>query len=65
MLTVYRNGVVVNTVPLQVAYDAQAIVIGSDVNSGVPVQFWSGAMDDVRLYSRALSEPEIIALATP
>jgi hypothetical protein len=45
------------------AYDTQALVLGSDRNSGASAEDFSGAIDDVRIYSVALSASEISALA--
>jgi hypothetical protein len=64
-ITQYRDGSVVDANPFDVAYDSQDLVVGGDFNSMTPVNFWNGALDDVRLYSRALSQAEIQALATP
>lgn len=45
------------------AYDETPVTIGGDLNGGVPALLWSGAVDDVRLYSRVLTADEIGALA--
>src|SRR6266536_5127219 len=37
--------------------------LGSIQSSGVPVNYWNGDLDDVRVYNRALSATEIASLA--
>jgi hypothetical protein len=45
--------------------DEEPILIGADRDGGVFHQFVQGTIDEVRIYDRALSDAEIIALATP
>jgi hypothetical protein len=64
MATLYRNGVVVATQNLgsftpQTTY---AFVMGQRVNSGAGENGYSGLMDEVSIYSRALSSNEIAAI---
>jgi hypothetical protein len=46
-----------------VAYDGHDVYLGGDQNSGNEVLHWDGVLDDLRVYSRALSAAEIAALA--
>jgi concanavalin A-like lectin/glucanase superfamily protein len=62
VLRMYVNGVQVGTLnaPGNIATTAGgALEIGGDALWG---EFWSGAIDDVRIYNRALSAAEITAL---
>jgi hypothetical protein len=45
------------------AYDGHDTLVGSDLNGGQPAYMWHGRVDEVRIYSRALSELEIGQLA--
>jgi hypothetical protein len=45
--------------------DEHAISIGGGVDYGVDANFFDGAIDDVRIYRRALAYDEIAALAMP
>jgi hypothetical protein len=40
-------------------------VIGADIDAGQPLVYFPGAIDDVRVYTRALAGGEILSLATP
>ncbi len=46
-----------------ILYGSDPLHIGCDLNSGVEQNFYFGLLDDVRLYDRALSQPEVAALA--
>lgn len=60
------DGVVVSTgTGLVPAYDAHPLVVGADEDDGVVDQFFQGALDDVRIYDRALTAAEVAVLATP
>jgi type II secretory pathway pseudopilin PulG len=61
---IYWNGVLDNqaTAGGMVATTRNLCIGAVDIN-GSPGQFWSGAIDEVRIYSRALSAPEIAILA--
>jgi hypothetical protein len=64
--TTYYDGLVQNmasSLPPQV-WTNDAIQIGCDIDSGVELSYFNGDVDDARLYSRALSGAEIVALAT-
>lgn len=62
-LRLYVNGRLEGTAPLNRSWWASGkTVIGRARNTGKPANFWSGAIDEVRLYSRALSPAEIRAL---
>jgi len=40
-------------------------VLAGDLDNGALTAQWTGALDDVRLYGRALASDEIRALAAP
>lgn len=54
---------VANRVTTVIEFDAGPIFIGSDVDNGQPRAPFRGAIDDVRIYNRALSSAEITMLA--
>jgi hypothetical protein len=60
----YVNGLPVATAANgdTIAYSARPVVLGMDLNSGTPTAFFSGRMDEVSIYSRALTAAEILAL---
>jgi hypothetical protein len=49
----------------EVAYDDHAPRIGADLDFGQDTNFFAGAIDDVRIYSRVLDAAEIAELAQP
>jgi RNA polymerase sigma factor (sigma-70 family) len=62
----YRNGILVSYIPCttSIVRDNTPIVLGaSDAGTIGITHFLNGAIDDVRLYNRALSENEIASLA--
>ncbi|HSD90782.1 MAG TPA: LamG domain-containing protein [Kofleriaceae bacterium] len=64
--TLYLDGSVIAG-PTAVAvpqYASGNVMIGCDLDLGMIVGNWQGLIDDVRLYSRALSAGEIATLAT-
>jgi hypothetical protein len=67
MQTLYVNGSPVATqsagIDFKIGYDDRALQIGRDNNYGAWTSFFIGQVDEVSLYYRALSEPEIAALA--
>lgn len=64
---IYVDGVLGNQVaePDAVQYDASGLLIGCDINNNAPAYPFSGMVDDVRIYKRALSDAEIAGLAQP
>ena len=50
---------------MSMIYDTQPILIGADLDMASPVNHWVGALDDLRIYNRALDAQEIAALAAP
>ena len=48
-----------------IVFDDEAITIGADIDNGAHRNAFPGILDDVRIYNRALSELEIMRLATP
>ena len=59
----FIDGEEVDEVDVTVEYDGHSIYIGGDQNGGTEVLYWDGVIDDVRIYSRALEDDEIAALA--
>jgi len=59
----YDGGPVGSTSGDPLVYTPEEIRIGCDRDMAVELGFWSGSIDDVRLYSRALTPSEIAALA--
>lgn len=45
-----------------IAYDSHPFQIGADIENGVPAYFFDGLIDEVSLYSRALTAGEIAAI---
>jgi hypothetical protein len=45
--------------------DSGQLIIGADVDGSTPIALFPGAIDDVRVYNRALAATELEALATP
>ena len=62
---VYVDGVQVGSVAATDDFDTHAVYLGSDENNGAPALFFSGVLDDLRIYNRALTTPEIATLAGP
>jgi hypothetical protein len=62
--TLYVNGTVVasGTVIGSIGYDSHALQIGADIETGVLSLFFGGLIDEVSLYSRALSASEILGI---
>lgn len=56
---IYVNGSGIEFGPREVAYEESNLYIGSDYDFGVDVYHWKGAIDDLRLYDRALEPSEI------
>lgn len=59
----YIDGVEVANVASTSSYDTHVVYLGADNNNGTTVLYFSGMLDDLRVYSRALSASEIAALA--
>lgn len=66
-LLAYRDGARVGslTVDRATAYGADHYYIGCDRDNGVTRSFFVGALDDLRLYGKVLTDAEIGILATP
>jgi hypothetical protein len=56
-LTYYRNGEEVMTNTVTKTMDANPFYMGGDAQ---PAEIWQGRLSDVRLYTKALSVPEVI-----
>ncbi len=67
-MRLYADGALLQSVPKSgpVQLDGNPLIIGGNENSasGAPQALFKGRIDDVRLYRRALSDAEILALAT-
>ena len=65
-LKLYVNGALQDTKPFATAWKGSgSTAIGRGFYNGARADFWPGLIDDVRVYSVALSAAEILALATP
>ncbi len=66
-LTGYVDGVVTNTKTglVPTPYAGDPFRIGCDHNSGIVDNYFTGDLDEVRLYDRVLSKAELQQLATP
>lgn len=54
----------VNTITTEVVFDDHDILIGADENATNLEFYMTGELDDIRVYDRALAEPEITDLAS-
>lgn len=62
----YVDGALVDETPIaEIVYDDHVVRIGADSDFGEVTHFLRGAVDDVRIYQRALSSGEIAELADP
>lgn len=62
---VFKNGVLVESVTYTgtIPYDGtQQLTVGAWFYNGQINRFWNGVMDDIRIYNRALTDTDIIAL---
>jgi hypothetical protein len=59
----YLDGVAETSAQVTVGLDSNNLTIGGDLNTGVPALQYSGALDEVRLYDRALTLTEVMMLA--
>jgi len=65
-LRLYLNGVLQSSTTRAVAWRATGdTIVGRARYSGAPTDYWPGLIDDVRVYSRALSADEVARIATP
>lgn len=62
-LSVFVDGALVDTTAASLKFDGNAVLLGFDRNSGSASDFLNGRLDDARIYERALTEPELAALA--
>jgi hypothetical protein len=62
---VYIDGVeqASTTIGSPIMYDANAMLIGCDNNSGVFIAHHQGALDDIQIYDRALGRDDLVSLA--
>lgn len=61
-LTYYANGVVVTTATVTADEPSVPIYLGGDPTNFVSTEYFNGSLDDVRLYTRALSASEVASL---
>ncbi len=61
----YIDGVLARSGTSQISYDTHDVYLGADENNGSLALPFDGALDDLRVYSRALTAQEIAALAQP
>jgi hypothetical protein len=61
--TLYVDGLPVSCVSAQPApaYDTHPMLIGADIDNGAPNGFWSGTLDEVRLFKTARTAAQIWA----
>lgn len=65
-ITLYIDGVAADSNNTDdILFDDHDVFIGGDENNGDETGFWSGDIDDVRIYDRALDDEEIARLADP
>jgi hypothetical protein len=66
VLRLYLDGAAVDSAPFSgiVRYDSNPIYIGADDNDGDDIadEGWKGAIDEVRIYGRALSQGEVLQI---
>jgi hypothetical protein len=60
--TLYVDGVLRGSQSVTKVWDTGQLLIGGDIDDDNPTAFFVGALDDVRLYGRALSATELGAL---
>lgn len=61
----YADGALVAQADATIFATSQPVTVGEDVDNGVPRFFLVGAMDELRIYDRALSDAEIQLLSAP
>lgn len=62
-IRLYVNGLeTASSAVNDIIFDTNDLFIGADENSDVESNFFEGAIDDVRLYARALTAPQVMAL---
>lgn len=65
-MSLYVNGTLVNTLARSgvIASSTSAFSFGADYNGSAGREFFAGALEDIRLYNRALSQGEIETIVT-
>jgi hypothetical protein len=59
----YLDGIVVGLAISTVGDSTELVQVGADRDFGITVHQYAGALDDLRFYSRALTQPEVALLA--
>jgi hypothetical protein len=64
-LRIFADGSLASTSdnPVVVAWDTSDLLFGADLDNGLAAFTLAGKLDDMRIYNRALTEPEVEALA--
>jgi hypothetical protein len=62
-LSVYRNGTIALSYFNAIDMSSRRFVVGGDEDRGVVANTYLGSVDELRIFDRVLSEPEIIALS--
>lgn len=62
MYFAWIDGILVGSGPSTVMFDANDIVVGTDIDGGVVSGPYTGLLDDLRIYNRALTQSELAAL---
>lgn len=62
----YFDGILVREEPsVPLGFKMQGFLIGQDIDNGEPAHEFAGRIDELRLYSRALTDDEVAMLAVP
>jgi hypothetical protein len=65
VIRLYLDGVLIGEAPAtDIVQDEHGITLGADNDLGLDDGFFDGALDEVRIYRRALAEDEVAALAS-
>jgi hypothetical protein len=62
---IYLDGEQVAFAPATVMTSNETLWLGADADADGPVHYYTGALDDMRIYARALLAEEVMALAHP
>lgn len=65
MKRLYRDGVLIGFESATIAASPESVYVGEDVDFGTATFFLIGALDELRIYDRALTDAEIQLLSAP